>query len=99
MRRQECALSTAFVAGSDILLSLLAVSKRYNVRPSVIVGVENSYDAYCLDEACTYAMCLVEEGRMPGGNEQTVKQLIGMKGVEFIDRSRNNKGLSHAQQP
>ena len=89
---------TAFVSSSDMLFSLLAVSKRYCVRPSVVAGVENSYDAYCLDEACTYAMLLIEEGRTPGGNEQTVKQLIGMKGVEFIDRSRNYKSLSHAQQ-
>ena len=97
MRSRGCALSNAFVR-SELLLSLLAVAKRYNVRPSVIAGVEGSYEAYCLDEVCTYAMCLLEEGRMPGGNRETIKQLKNMKGVSFINRSRNNKGVSDAQQ-
>lgn len=30
------------------------MAKTYKVRPSQILSIENSYDAFCFDEACDY---------------------------------------------
>lgn len=94
-----------FVRGS-ILLSLLGMSKRYGQRPSVLAGVEDSYAAFCLDEACMYILCRIEsEGKLPRslerlteprGNSAAVAGMINRKGVEHHDYRRNNIGLSDA---
>ncbi|WP_141640061.1 hypothetical protein [Clostridium novyi] len=34
------------------------MSKRYKIRPSKLLDIEDSYTAYCFDEACDY---LIEE--------------------------------------
>ncbi|WP_223316897.1 hypothetical protein [Clostridium botulinum] len=34
------------------------MSRRYKTRPSQILNIEDSYTAYCFDEACDY---LIEE--------------------------------------
>lgn len=34
----------------------MAISVKYNQRPSSIVGIENDYVAFCFDEACIYLM-------------------------------------------
>ncbi len=83
-----------------MLPALLAMSKRYSERPSVILGVEDTYTAYCLDEACMYALCKLEEiGRLPDSllpksSATAVSQMKSMKGVTFIDYRRNGGCLS-----
>jgi len=92
-----------FVRGGA-LLSLLGMSKRYSQRPSRLVGVEDPYAAYCLDEACMYILCRIEsDGRLPRslerlseprGNGATVAGMINTKGVEHHDYRRNRFGIS-----
>jgi len=92
-----------FVQGEP-LLSLLGMIKRYGQRPSLLVGVEDPYAAYCLDEACMYIMCRIEsEGRLPRSlerlseprsNADAVAGMINTKGVKHRDYRRNGFGLS-----
>ena len=80
--------------------------KRYSQRPSVLLGVEEPYAAYCIDEACMYILCRIEnEGRLPRslerlseplGNAETVSGMINSKGVEHHDYRRNGIGVSQA---
>lgn len=37
------------------------VSNRYRKRPSEMLGIEDEYVAYCLDEACAYIMNRLDE--------------------------------------
>ena len=78
--------------------------KRYGERPSVILRVDEPYAAYCIDEACCYALCKIEEtGRLPveleksvaGGASDPVTKYRNMKGVDFIDHRRNHRGIPH----
>ena len=91
----------AFMKG-ELLISLLAVSKRFSVRPSEIAGVSDQYAAWCLDEACMYLMCRIEqEGTLPPGLAagtcgETAEALGGMKGVKVIDKRRNGGGVPDA---
>jgi hypothetical protein len=41
------------------------MSRTYRVRPSKIVGIEDCYTAYCLDEACAYIMQQIDQGNEP----------------------------------
>ncbi|MBE6760228.1 MAG: hypothetical protein E7554_09135 [Ruminococcaceae bacterium] len=94
-----------FVQGEP-LLSLLGMSKRYGQRPSLLLGVEDPYAAWCLDEACMYIMCRIEnDGRLPRplqrlseprGNSAAVLGMINTKGVEHHDYRRNSGGISDA---
>lgn len=94
-----------FVRG-ELLLSLLGMSKRYGHRPSRIVGVDDPYAAWCLDEACMYILCRIEtEGRLPRSlerlseprsNSDAVLGMINTKGVEHHDYRRNSVGVSEA---
>ena len=84
------------------------MAKRYNARPSEIVGETDVYAAYCLDEACMYILCKIdEEGRLPQklesaieqknkprGNAETIHALRGFKGVHYIDQRGNHRRLS-----
>lgn len=79
--------------------------KRYNERPSVLLRVDEPYAAYCIDEACSYALCKIEEsGRIPaqfeksiaGTGYNTAMKYKNMKGVDFIDHRRYSGGLSDA---
>ncbi len=84
----------------------MGMSKRYSVRPSNLLGVNDAYAAYCIDEAVLYIMCRIEEeGRLPrslermtepDSNRETVKQLMNTGGVEHIDLRGNNSRLSGA---
>lgn len=44
-------------------MSVLAMSKRFNQRPSSIIEVEDDYTAFCFDEACTFIMTQLENGK------------------------------------
>lgn len=78
--------------------------KRYNERPSRLVGVTDPYPAYCLDEACMYILCRIEaDGRLPRalerlaeprGNTAAVAEMINTKGVVHHDYRRNGIGIS-----
>ncbi len=35
-------------------MSVLAMAKNYNQRPSQIINLTGEYEAFCFDEACTY---------------------------------------------
>lgn len=43
-------------------MSLLAMSQKYRVRPSVLLDIQDSYTSYCLDEACAYIMAKLDAG-------------------------------------
>lgn len=43
--------------------TLLALVQRYKKLPSEILHIEESYDAYCLDEACAYIMSELDAGK------------------------------------
>ncbi|WP_065080061.1 hypothetical protein [Clostridium coskatii] len=32
------------------------MARTYKIRPSQILNIENSYDAFCFDEACSYIL-------------------------------------------
>jgi hypothetical protein len=51
-----------FVQSSDVV-RLIVVANRYNKLPSQIVGIEDEYTAFCLDEACSYIYSKLEEGK------------------------------------
>ncbi len=98
-------LLSPFVGG-EALLSLLGMIKRYGQRPSTIIGVDDPYAAYCLDEACMYILCRIEaDGRLPRSlerlslprdNADAVASMINTKGVKHRDYRRNNFRLSEA---
>lgn len=46
-------------------MGVIAVSKQYNTRPSTLLGVEDEYTAYCLDEAATVIARRLEDGEKP----------------------------------
>lgn len=82
------------------------MSKRYSARPSELLRVGDDYAAYCLDEACMYILCRIEQdGRLPRAlerltepesNADTVEKLKKMKGVLHIDHRRHGSRLSDA---
>ena len=41
------------------------MSKMYNVRPSELFGVNDTYTAFCLDEACAYIINKLENKEEP----------------------------------
>lgn len=48
------------------MLSILSMAKRYQKRPSEFFDLDgDEYTAYCLDEACTYIMIQIEDGKEP----------------------------------
>ena len=47
------------------ILNLCAVSKQYQERPSAIMGIEDPYTAYCLDEAVVLIMDHLEKKEKP----------------------------------
>lgn len=38
------------------------MSKRYNLRPSLLLNIEDEYTAFCFDEACAYVMARLDKG-------------------------------------
>ncbi|MBQ4313584.1 MAG: hypothetical protein IJC18_05165 [Clostridia bacterium] len=82
------------------------MSKRFSARPSELMHIDDPYAAFCLDEACMYVMCRIEEdGKLPRAiekltepqsNAQTVEIMKSTKGVLHIDYRRNGCRLSDA---
>lgn len=82
----------------------MGMCKRFHVRPSSLLDIDDPYAAYCLDEAVLYIMCRIEqEGRLPRtlermtepvSNRQTVEQLINKGGVKHVDLRRNDSRIS-----
>lgn len=79
------------------------MSVEFNVRPSEIMGAQDSYTAYCFDEACMYIRGKIAEGcplppEISGVecNRNFIDKFGSMRGVEFNDKRRNSGGVSHA---
>ena len=45
----------------------------YQCRPSVLLGLSDSYEAYCFDEACAYIKMRIQEGDKPVFKEDKKK--------------------------
>lgn len=39
---------------------MIQLSKLYQIRPSKIAGIEDTYVAYCFDEACAYIQIRID---------------------------------------
>ena len=50
---------------SPRVLNLCAISKLYKARPSQIMGIEDPYTAFCLDEAIVLIMDHLEKEEKP----------------------------------
>lgn len=46
------------------------MAKLYKVRPSEILGIVDTYTAFCLDEACAYIATKIKNGEEPDFNIQ-----------------------------
>lgn len=84
-------------------MNVIAMSVEFNVRPSEIIGTQDSYTAYCFDETCMYIRGKIAEGcPLPpeifgvGDNKNFIDKFGSMRGVEFNDKRRYGSGLSHA---
>lgn len=84
-------------------MNVIAMSVEFNVRPSEIMGAQDSYTAYCFDEACMYIRSKIVEGcplppEISGVecNRNFIDKFGSMRGVEFNDKRRNSSGVSHA---
>ena len=47
------------------VMSVIHMARRYGVRPSECLQIQNDYDAYCFDEACCYIWDCLEEEKRP----------------------------------
>ena len=55
----------------------------YNCRPSEIMAIDDSYTAYCLDEACALITAKMKSGEEPRFHVEykSLKELYGSLGV------------------
>lgn len=44
---------------------MIQLSKLYQIRPSKIAGIEDTYVAYCFDEACAYIQIHIDNEEKP----------------------------------
>lgn len=51
--------------GSERILEVIQIARLYKCRPSELVGLEDAYEAFCLDEACAYIIQQIEDGNEP----------------------------------
>lgn len=80
----------------------MAMAKRYRARPSELLGVQEPYAAYCIDEVCMYMLCRIEQdGKLPRAmermseptdNTHTVERLMQSRSVARFDRRLMKKG-------
>lgn len=75
------------------ILSVIAISNCYNVRPSSILQIDNPYEAYCFDEACICITEYIKAGKTPvfsackndnSTQQSAVSEMIRLGG-EFIE--------------
>ena len=61
-------------------MSMIQLSKLYQIRPSKIAGIEDTYVAYCFDEACAYIQIRIDNEEKPVfdkiGNDKKSKKRI-----------------------
>lgn len=83
------------------MLTLLLSLKRFGTRPADMLGIPDSYTAWCFDEAVLYIISKIEEsGEIPdiwqekNDNKSTVASMLQQKGVIFNDRRRNDRRKS-----
>jgi hypothetical protein len=79
------------------MINVLALSKQYSKAPSEILGITDSYTAFCFDEAALYLLGAAAEYGIPaawetGRKNTAAEEMIRQEGVIFIDRRRNNSG-------
>lgn len=59
---------------------MIQLSKLYQIRPSKIAGIEDTYVAYCFDEACAYIQVRIDNEEKPAfnkiGNDKKSKKRI-----------------------
>lgn len=59
---------------------MIQLSKLYQIRPSKIAGIEDTYIAYCFDEACAYIQIRIDNEEKPAfnklGNDKKSKKRI-----------------------
>lgn len=48
---------------------MIQLSKLYQIRPSKIAGIEDTYVAYCFDEACAYIQIRIDNEEKPVFNK------------------------------
>lgn len=46
-------------------MSVLIMSKQYQIRPSSLIDIDDSYTAYCFDEACSYIISKMNNDEQP----------------------------------
>lgn len=59
---------------------MIQLSKLYQIRPSKIAGIEDTYVAYCFDEACAYIQIRIDNEEKPvfnktGDDEKSKKRI------------------------
>lgn len=62
---------------SSDIESVILQSKLYNCLPSRIIGInefEDSYTAFCFNEACAYIRVKIEEGKKPRYKDKEKRQ-------------------------
>lgn len=47
------------------MIELLAISRKFNVRPSSMIAGLTTYEAYCFDAACLVYVLKLDEGKKP----------------------------------
>ena len=57
-------LSNHFVKSKSVL-DLIAQSKIYGRTPAELLFIEDEYTAFCLNQACAYIRCKIEEKEEP----------------------------------
>lgn len=50
---------------TERILNVLGLANAYKVRPSTLLSVDDSYTAYCFDEACAIIVSRIENGEKP----------------------------------
>ena len=75
------------------MIRVLNISNRYNLPPSKILNIEDGYTAFCLDEACSYIVTMLEQGKKPRWREDIKsKEEIRNSNFELAKKLRKKKG-------
>ena len=70
---------------SEKVLNVINMASTWKKRPSEILNIEEEYDAYCFDEACTYILNKLKDDKKPHwvqdkhdkGNNPGLRLLMG----------------------
>ena len=60
-------------------MSLIQMSQVYKERPSSILGIEDTYTSFCLDEACAFIAAMLRDGKVPKFTEKESSKATDMK--------------------